>query len=162
MMSSDCLIHWGFYRVKNKQDLISSVPYVFFYYIHRMYCKNTGRTISFLPDFLHPRKRYTQRYVNAVFLRVLGSGNSLKRTAREMRTHFQTIQKWLSNFSDNRHQKSVCFASYATGYHWQKPSRPDYCVFFWRMLQESFSGAGPEPLSAGTRLLWEGFGCPLY
>lgn len=162
MKSSDCLVHWGFYRVYSKQDTFPVIQGVMFYYIHRLYCKETGRTISLLPDFLHPRKRHTQRYVNAVFARVLGTGKSLKGTAREMQTHFQTIQKWLSNLSDNQHQKTVCFASYAIGYHWHGLSSFDYCASFWRMLNKSFLGTGPEPLIAGTHLLWEGFGCPLY
>ena len=162
MKGSDCLIHWGFYCVKSKQDIVPAVQNVFFYYIHRFYCKTTGRTISILPDFLHPRKRHTQRYINAVFDRVLGSGDSLKRTARDMQTHFQTIQKWLSNFSDNRHKKSVCFASFASDFNWHHLSTTDYCAYFWRMLQKCFSRGGPEPLRTGTRLLWDGFSCPLY
>jgi hypothetical protein len=162
MKGSGCLIHWGFYRVKSKQDTVPVIQGVFFYYIHRLYCKETGRTISLLPDFLHPRKRHTQQYVQTVFARILGTGKSLKGTAKELQTHFQTIQKWLSNFADNRHQKSVCFASYASDYNWHGLSSPDYCAHFWGILERGFSRGGASPLSAGTRLLWEGFGCPLY
>jgi len=162
MKGSDCLIHWGFYRVNNKQDIVATVQNVFFYYIHRLYCKTTRRTISLLPDFLHPRKRYTHKFVKSVFDRIIGSKNSRKRTGREMQIHFQTIQKWLSNFSGNRNSKSICFSFCAPELDWHHSSVPGYCAIFWRLLKKSFSNKSDEPMRTATRLLWEGFECPLY
>lgn len=162
MKGSDCLVHWGFYRVKTKQDTVPLIQGVFFYFIHRFYCKNTGKTISLLPDFLHPRKRYTQRFVNSVFDRILGSGDSSKKTGRDMRIYFQTILKWLANFSKNRHQKSLCFSFFDSDFDWQHFSTKDYCVHFWKKLKKSYSKDDMDPLRTGTYQLWEGFNCPMY
>lgn len=115
-----------------------------------------------LPDFLHPRKRYTQRFVNSVFKRIFDSRDSAKKTGRDMNIHFQTILKWLLNFSGNRQKKSLCFPFFGSDFDWQGCSVKEYCIRFWGKLKKSYSKDDIEPLRAGTCQIWEKFDCPMY
>jgi len=77
--------------------------------IQRFMCKVFRRTFSILPDFIHPGKRHTHRFVSSVFDFVLIGKNPLRHGGSQFGIYPQTIRKWINNFSSDRQIKVSLF-----------------------------------------------------
>jgi len=148
--------------VNGKRCLDWDPPALCFLYIQRFYCKRTGKTFSLLPDFLHPRKRYSQDIVSAALKRVLCKGEGVCEAASSLFIYHQTLRKWLRNFGKHRIPKAICFSSYGSLADVMDTEFHTYGKSFWRLLEKSFGTSGKPVLTDGTMLLWTGFGIPLY
>ena len=131
-------------------------------YIKRFFCKIVRRTLSFLPDFLLPRKHYTNRFVEEVLESYLGGKRKLCATSLKYALHYQTIQKWLRGLSSKRETKAICFARH--GPFSNVTSIPDekYARWFWDILKRAFRGKASGVLTAAGGLLWAEYECPLF
>lgn len=154
-----CLIGWGFYTVNTKTCLTAVLPVNGVLYIKRFYCKATGRTVSLLPDFLLPRKQYSNTFVEAVLDNLLITGQGLCAVARKYALHYQTILKWLQGLAVRKEVKAICFSRY------NPPTDvPDkeYVRKFWNVLTRAFGGVVDGVLAGAGGLLWTEYECPLF
>lgn len=158
----DCLISWGCYKVNTKRLSGEQLPTDGKLYIRRFYCKNTGRTVSLLPDFLLPRKQYTSRFIEAVLGSHLGKRHKLCATARGFSLYYQTVQKWLRGLSSKREVKTICFARHGPFSNPADVPDDEYARRFWNMLTGAFAGAPGGVLTAAGGLLWSKYECPLF
>jgi len=128
-------------------------------YIRRFYCKETGRTVSLLPDFLLSRKQYTNAFVEAVVEDLLLKGKGLCTIARTYTIHYQTILKWLRGLASKREVKAICFSRY--GPLADIPDK-EYARRLWMILKKAFGAIPGGVLSAAGGLLWTEYECPLF
>jgi hypothetical protein len=114
-------------------------------------CKVFRRTFSILPDFIHPGKCHTHRFVSSVFDFVLLGKKPLKRAGSRFGIYPQTIRKWINNFSSDRHIKVSLFCPL----HFKDTvfqSKPlVFASALWEILQSKYS----KSLAEGTKRICE-------
>lgn len=128
-------------------------------YIRRFYCKETGRTVSLLPDFLLPRKHYTNTFVEAVLEDLFTRGGGLCAVARAYGLHYQTILKWLRGLASKRETKAICFSRHGPV---ADVSDTEYARQFWNVLTGALGGVAGGVVTAAGGLLWRKYECPLF
>ena len=109
-----------------------------------------------------PGKRYTNKFIEAVFEDYLSKGHKLCATARTFSLDYQTIQKWLQGLSSKRETKAICFARH--GPFSNATSIPDekYARWFWGILKRAFRDKPGGVLTTAGGLLWTEYECPLF
>jgi hypothetical protein len=142
--------------------LVTALPINGVLYIRRFYCQETGRTVSLLPDFLLPRKHYTNAFVEAVLKDLLTQCNGLCAVAEKYALDYQVLQKWLRGLASQRETKAICFSRHGPLDALAGVPDRDYARLFWNMLIKAFGGAPGGVLAAAGGLLFAEYGCSLF
>lgn len=91
------------------------------FYIYRLLCKHSHRTISMHPDFCVSYKRYPLCFVIPLLYRNIVCAESLRQLSKQHKVCVRTIKRWRHGLGSQELSKRLCLFARSTG-----PPGPDF------------------------------------